>query len=178
MKQMKMHKNQICILLILCIALTSCMMQAGRYDLFAVRENTETGVEQQTGKDAGVSEVGTLDADNAVQLQSDRGVVGEKDSQQIETVKALPMKEDYRLEDASYGALAFALQKLSLSGNRKTDLTNYSDAVCVIMDQPFWRCADRLQKQYCYRADSIVDSHRVLISYLHRKDGEKESSIF
>lgn len=148
MKQIKMFKNQICVLLILCIALTSCMIQSG------------------------------WDASNTAMTRSEQVLDGKEDSQQIETVKALPTREDYRLEDASYNALAFALQKLNLSGNRKIDLATHFDAVCVVMDQPFWRCANRLQKQYCYRADSIIDCHRVLISYLHRKDGEKESSIF
>lgn len=83
-------------------------------------------------------------------------------------------KEDCRIEDGS----ANTMQKLNLIREQKTVSLSKFERICYCLTDCYARCVSIMHNQYILKATLIRDVHQQIVSFIHRKDGQKIPAIF
>ena len=153
MQRIAYSKKIICYLFILCIALTSAFSAYGECGVFSMQR-------QQT-----------YCSRQAVQVDSFQNAKAEHYLHMIQTSFA---KEDCRIEDGS----ANTMQKLNLIREQKTVSLSKFERICYCLTDCYARCVSIMHNQYILKATLIRDVHQQIVSFIHRKDGQKIPAIF
>ena len=138
---------------ILCIALTSTFSANGECGVFSMQRQ-QTYCSKQT-----------------VQVDSFQNAKAEHYLHMIQTSFA---KEDCRIEDGS----ANTMQKLNLIREQKTVSLSKFERICYCLTDCYARCVSIMHNQYILKATLIRDVHQQIVSFIHRKDGQKIPAIF
>lgn len=155
MQRIAYSKKFICYLFILCIALTSTFSVLGECGVFSMQRQQaySSGQTAQSGS----FQKGTGATEHYLQM-----------------IQTSFTKEDCRIEDGS----ASTMQKLNLLREQKTISFSKFERICFCLTDCYARCASILQNQYIQKATAIRDVHQQIVSYIHRKDGQKIPVIF
>ena len=79
-----------------------------------------------------------------------------------------------RIEDGS----ANTMQKLNLIREQKTVSLSKFERICYCLTDCYARCVSIMHNQYILKATLIRDVHQQIVSFIHRKDGQKIPAIF